>query len=403
MFVYCLQPWMFSGAGLSDQSMGSARYRFLLESLADLDQQLRAFGHSLVVKLGNLENVISELQQQHAFSHVYYSKTAGIYEAKVWHQIKRHHSSVHLVSHHTSTLWGDSQLPFAVVDLPKHFTPFKKQVQSLTMCAPIGPPDAWSEPITAEQGCLHKLLDELPKPMMNLPFSGGAHAANQHLDAYFESQWPLVYKQTRNQLMGWNSSTKFSPWLALGVCSPRMIMQRLLDFEDRFEANESTYWIFFELMWREFFYWNALKLGSGLYKSKKNLRLNSNWQQGFKHWCQGLTNEPLIDACMRQLNLTGYMSNRGRQLAASYLIRELGADWRAGASYFERMLIDCDVASNWGNWQYIAGVGADPRGGRCFNIQKQQQTHDPDGEFRQQWSNVEPVNDTVSWDDLLSG
>jgi len=88
---------------------------------------------------------------------------------------------------------------------------------------------------------------------------------------------------------------------------------------------------------------------------------------------------------MRQLNQTGYMSNRGRQLVASCLIYDLGIDWRYGAAYFESQLLDYDVASNWGNWQYIAGVGADPRGGRHFNLDKQARTYDPEQRFIQTW------------------
>ena len=91
----------------------------------------------------------------------------------------------------------------------------------------------------------------------------------------------------------------------------------------------------------------------------------------FAAWCAGETRWPLINACMKQLERTGYLSNRARQIAASVLINELELDWRAGAAWFERQLIDHDVATNWGNWQYIAGVGADPRGGRHFSIEKQ--------------------------------
>ena len=79
------------------------------------------------------------------------------------------------------------------------------------------------------------------------------------------------------------------------------------------------------------------------------------------------------------------MSNRGRQLVASCLVHELNLDWRYGASWFEHSLLDYDVASNWGNWQYLAGVGCDPRGHRQFNLEKQTQMYDPNGEFRNRW------------------
>ncbi len=88
---------------------------------------------------------------------------------------------------------------------------------------------------------------------------------------------------------------------------------------------------------------------------------------------------------MNELNATGYLSNRGRQIAASCLVNELGIDWRCGAAYFEQQLVDYDVASNWGNWQYIAGVGADPRGGRHFNLEKQRDLYDPDRHYIERW------------------
>jgi deoxyribodipyrimidine photo-lyase len=89
---------------------------------------------------------------------------------------------------------------------------------------------------------------------------------------------------------------------------------------------------------------------------------------------------------MKQLKATGYLSNRGRQIAASCLVNELETDWRYGAAWFEHQLCDYDVASNWGNWQYIAGVGVDPRGGRHFNLQKQTETYDPTGSYVARWS-----------------
>jgi deoxyribodipyrimidine photo-lyase len=88
---------------------------------------------------------------------------------------------------------------------------------------------------------------------------------------------------------------------------------------------------------------------------------------------------------MRELAATGWLSNGMRQIVASYLIHDLGGDWRAGAAWFEHMLIDFDTYSNQGNWAYIAGRGTDPRGGRRFNTVKQTQDHDPHGNYRRLW------------------
>ena len=96
------------------------------------------------------------------------------------------------------------------------------------------------------------------------------------------------------------------------------------------------------------------------------------------------------------------MSNRGRQIAASCLIHELDLDWRYGAAFFERHLIDYDVGSNYGNWQYIAGVGSDPRGGRHFNLEKQAAQYDEAGVFTQKWDGYRApqpayVVDSADW------
>ena len=89
---------------------------------------------------------------------------------------------------------------------------------------------------------------------------------------------------------------------------------------------------------------------------------------------------------MRELSATGYLSNRLRQIVASYLIHDLGGDWRAGAAWFEAQLIDYDVTSNQGNWLYLAGRGTDPRGGRRFDPKKQARDYDADGQFQAMWS-----------------
>ena len=105
---------------------------------------------------------------------------------------------------------------------------------------------------------------------------------------------------------------------------------------------------------------------------------------------------------MNQLKTIGYISNRGRQLVASCFVHELGLDWRYGAAFFQKHLIDYDAASNWGNWQYLAGVGADPRGHRHFNLEKQTQAYDPNGEFIKCWHGKEKMLsidnvDMVDW------
>ena len=219
-------------------------------------------------------------------------------------------------------------------------------------------------------------------------FEGGSHAGELQLAIYFQSELPQHYKETRNALDDWSSSTKFSPWLASGCVSPRQVYWALKKHERLQGENESTYWIFFELLWREYFHWLALKIGKDLYAftgGHAHKPLTSFHGERFIKWQLGLTPYPLVNAIMHQLNSTGYISNRARQITASCLVNELSLDWRYGAAYFQQQLIDYDAVVNWGNWQYIAGVGADPRGGRHFNLEKQQHLFDPNCDYIARW------------------
>lgn len=221
-------------------------------------------------------------------------------------------------------------------------------------------------------------------------FSGGASAASDHLRQYFDRKLAYTYKLTRNGLTGIDCSTKFSPWLASGALSARTVYQALKEYEAAHGANDSTYWIWFELLWRDYFRLLYLKYGHRLYRQQglMNLPAPKHDTDKFEAWCQAKTGEPLVDAGMAELTATGYLSNRLRQIVASYLVHDLGCDWRAGAVWFESQLVDYDVYNNQGNWLYISGRGTDPRNGRRFNIQKQVHDHDRDGTYQRLWNTL---------------
>ncbi|MEM9768946.1 MAG: DASH family cryptochrome, partial [Cyanobacteria bacterium P01_D01_bin.71] len=192
----------------------------------------------------------------------------------------------------------------------------------------------------------------------------------------------------RNGMLGANYSSKFSAWLALGCLSPRRIYQAVQAYEAERVRNDSTYWLVFELLWRDYFRLICLKHGDRVFYPSGLRGLQVDWKQDwprFGAWREGKTGYPLVDANMRELAATGFMSNRGRQNVASFLTKNLGIDWRMGAEWFESLLVDYDVCSNWGNWNYTAGVGNDARGFRYFNIPKQSKDYDPDGAYVKHW------------------
>lgn len=379
--VYLVNPdWFKPSRYSSTRPLGQRREQFLLESLRALDERLRALGQRLNVAWARPLDVIPTLITRYNLTHIYRSRHPGFDEQREWRWLWDHYPQLAFVEMENQTLFESHQLGDGA--LPATFSAFRRQMRHTAAAEPVAEPG--SLPAGPEFSGARP-----PEPKAHDgAFIGGEAAARRHLDRYFSSDLPRRYKLDRNELDGWDHSTKFSPWLAMGCLSPRQILAQLRAYEARKGANESTEWIHFELLWREYFHWSARELGADLFRFGGRARRSPNtsfYPERFRKWCDGNTPYPLVNACMRQLNQTGYMSNRGRQLVASCLVNELSLDWRYGAAYFQEQLLDYDVGSNWGNWQYIAGVGADPRGGRHFNLAKQAAQYDPDGAFVAQW------------------
>jgi deoxyribodipyrimidine photo-lyase len=220
------------------------------------------------------------------------------------------------------------------------------------------------------------------------PFQGGESIAMKRLENYFfETENLSSYKQTRNGLIGTDYSSKFSPWLANGSISARTIYWEVQQYEQEICKNEDTYWLLFELIWRDYFKYISLKHGNKIFQLEGILEKKYNWNfhsKAFEQLKNGTTNEPFVNANMIELQQTGFMSNRGRQNVASFWAKEWEQDWRVAAAYFESMLIDYDVHSNYGNWIYNSGIGNDPRD-RKFNIKRQAEMYDAKGEYQKLW------------------
>lgn len=198
---------------------------------------------------------------------------------------------------------------------------------------------------------------------------------------------PLTYLETRNELVGRDGSTKFSSYLSSGVLDVRYLYNQVREFKREHGASKSTYWIIFELLWREYFYWHYHSNARN-YFSRNGLKGKFDFFRPHLYSfneLSALTDEKFFQAALNELKATGYLSNRARQIFASTWINDLELDWVAGAKFFEDHLIDFDVFSNYGNWMYLAGVGVDPRGKRYFNVKKQLETYDPQGLYFKTW------------------
>ena len=158
-------------------------------------------------------------------------------------------------------------------------------------------------------------------------------------------------------------------------------------YEQEVVRNQDTYWLIFELIWRDYFKYISLKHGDHIFHLEGIRGEKYAWghsREALENWINGQTENDFVNANMRELSQTGWMSNRGRQNVASYWSKSLEQDWRTGAAWFESMLLDYDVHSNWGNWMYNSGVGNDPRD-RKFNPSLQAERYDPKGAYRRLW------------------
>jgi deoxyribodipyrimidine photo-lyase len=393
--VYVSSVGVSSPSPYTMTSSGERKKLFLQQSITNLGQNLSLIGQRLIHLHGHSIEVLATLIEQFGVSDIFRSDNVGSYENQVWRALQQRYPAKRFHSVATHTLFEIDDFPFSLSELPLSFSKFKNEIKACVPIKPIStlsylppPPSPKGEPsdalIITEDA---DLSSSGPSARVD-PFCGGENAGLAHLKHYFESSKPSHYKQVRNALDGWDNSCKLSPWLANGCLSVRETYAALLDYERDQEANDSTYWIYFELLWREYFQWYANKHGKKLFSFSgiNGLSpLNSFYPERFQKWRNGSTPYPLVNACMNELKTTGFLSNRGRQIVASCFINELSMDWRYGAAYFESVLIDYDVASNWGNWQYLAGVGADPRDKRHFNLEKQTQQFDPDGRYIQLW------------------
>jgi deoxyribodipyrimidine photo-lyase len=389
LFVFDQRWWNTDRWG--HQKTGAFRTKFLLESVADLRDAIESLEGRLYTAKGNTAEVMRTLVNEHGVHAIYAQKEHTSEECSLESEVA---AVAPLILTEGLTLIHPDDLPMPIEQLPDVFTRFRNKVEKFSEVRPVV---AEPETLTVapfESTPMPHLVDFgfrtiEPDPRAVTRFKGGSLAAWDRLDHYFwKTQGLSTYKTTRNGLIGADYSSKFSPWLANGALSPREVYAEVKRYEAEHGANESTYWLVFELLWRDYFRFVAMRYGdrifykTGIKSEAPAKRLN---EKVFARWADGRTGDAFVDANMRELTATGFMSNRGRQNVASYLVHDMGMDWRMGASFFEHHLIDHDPTSNYGNWIYVAGVGNDPRESRKFNTQRQAEMYDPEGAYVRLW------------------
>jgi deoxyribodipyrimidine photo-lyase len=378
---------------------GAFRAQFIIESVLDLKTSLKDKGIDLIIRIGKPELEITEIARQIKSSWVFGLMERLPEEAAVQNSLEKNLWAIgqELRLFRGKMLYYTQDLPFPVTHTPDTFTAFRKEVEKITpIREPLQSPSgfkSWTTEIEKGEVPTLSVFDlQLPETDSRtaFEFKGGETEALKRLQYYlWDSRLVSTYEESRNGLIGGDFSTKLSPWLAQGCISPKLIFAELQKYEKAHGANKSTYWLYFELLWRDYFRLVGKKFGKkiftkgGLFDRKPKSILHD--ASKFRSWAEGTTGQPFIDANMTELKLTGFMSNRGRQNVASYLVNDLKINWQIGAEYFESQLIDYDPTSNWVNWLYVAGLGNDPREDRYFNPQTQSRRYDAQAEYMKLW------------------
>jgi deoxyribodipyrimidine photo-lyase len=435
--------------GYGSRKCGPRRAKFVLEAVADLRSSLERRGSGLIVAIGKPEDALAYIAGRAAEGDDEYEyddddgSSGGqgvlrqidvVCQEEVCSEELSVDKAVRAELARTmmggkckfkfeavwgSTMYDPDDMPFDgnVRGVPDTFTPFRNRVEKeCSIGTPYDEPDVAGLKLPANvrtyvdgKGACRASLDYMPtlsdlgyasediesasivdaRTAMPANYRGGETYALARVKEYiWDKDLLKAYFDTRNGMIGSDYSTKFAPWLAHGNVSPRHIARECRRYEEARVKNKSTYWVVFELLWRDYFKFFAKKHGDNIFRLGGTAASVASRKWGMdpkkiRAWKDGMTGYPLVDANMRELAATGFMSNRGRQNVCSFLAIDMNMDWRHGAAHFEEHLLDYDVHSNWGNWCSGAGM----TGGRLnrFNIVKQSKDYDFGGEYVRLW------------------
>ncbi|MEO2071527.1 MAG: DASH family cryptochrome [Zunongwangia sp.] len=394
--VYCFDPRKFKKTKYGFPKTGKFRAKFLIASIKNLQENLNQLNISLLIFLQKPEEIIPEIAINHKIEAIYVQEEWTTEEKQIIAALKKKLPTIDFQSFYTQFLFHPEDIAYDDFnEIPQVYTEFRKKCEQYVdvrkeIEIPKQKPESNRIKNTSKTPNLKELgLEDYQQDSRTaFSFKGGEDEAWKRIDYYIWKTTKLSeYKQTRNGLLGKDYSSKLSAWLANGSISAVSIFHQVKKFEHEITKNQDTYWLIFELIWRDFFKYTSLKHGNSIFKLSGILDKKLDWKfsiESLQQWINGETKEDFVNANMNEIAATGFMSNRGRQNVNSFWAKELKQDWRAGAAYFESVLVDYDVHSNWGNWMYNSGVGNDPRD-RKFNIKKQADLYDPDNEYVDTW------------------
>ena len=351
------------------------RLRFLLDAVDDLDAALRERGAGLVVRRGDVVRESVRLAQETGADAIYTSDDVSAYAQSRLRRLQAGCTSerIELRRCPGATIVPPGELAPADGDHFRVFTPYWRRWREHSLREMYGAPRKLLLPGGVRRGRLPELRALTGgRPSPDLP-QGGERAGRARLSAWIGSG--LAHYGERHDDLAGDATSRLSPYLRFGCVSPREVLERV---DGRPEAEPFVR----QLCWRDFFQQVTAARPS---MPRRDYRDGErSWQsdeEGLSAWKEGRTGYPLVDAGMRQLLREGWMHNRARLVTGSFLTRDLGIDWRAGAAHFWDLLVDGEIANNAGNWQWVAGTGNNPRPNRVMNPIRQARRFDPDGTY----------------------
>lgn len=391
--VFILDPQI-----LAASDIGAARVHFLMESLRELDQQLRARGARLIVRRGDPAQELIFLARESAATAVFFNRDYEPYararDQRVADALES--SGVCCESFKDRLIIEPDEL-LASGDKPYTvYTPYRRRWLAL-----LGSDESRSAQRNSLESVQFRPLNDswtsLPIPtaaelgfeLTQTTIPPGEQAAQRLLRDFArrDARGLRDYHLNRNRL-GVEGTSRLAPHLRHGTLSPRAPVRAALALRAQSADPETRRacetWLG-ELAWRDFYTGIMYHFPHVLERPYRDLFINFPYRDApdeLTAWKQGRTGYPIVDAAMRQLNREGFMHNRARMIVASFLIKDLLIDYRAGERYFLQMLACGDAAVNNGNWQWVAGSSNDPQPYfRVFNPLTQARTYDPDGAY----------------------
>ena len=362
-----LPIFIFDDSILDELPEDDARVNFIYESLSKINKQLNNHQASIQIFKGQIDDVWEKLVTTYDIQKVYSNKDYEPYAIKRDQKIKEFLNSkgIEMKTFKDQVIFEEDEIVKADGKPYTVFTPYKRK---------------WLEKFTKVNLNLIADFDNFYKKIIDFPTLNQLGLKNSPLKVKnYSLKNVSTYSETRN-FPNLDSTSYLSPHLRFGTISVRQIITELKNKSETFLS---------ELIWREFFMQIIFHFPNVVTKNFRPKYDGIKWinnKEDYDNWCQGKTGYPLVDAGMRQLNETGYMHNRVRMVTAGFLCKHLLIDWRYGEAYFAKKLLDYELSSNNGNWQWAAGTGCDAAPYfRIFNPIEQLKKFDKTLTYTKKW------------------